>query len=310
MSHMDCQPLVTISIPTFNQERYIVRAIESALSQDYPNLEVIVSDDCSTDETFNLASAIADPRLTVRRAERKLGRIGNYRHCLYDLARGDWMVNLDGDDQFVDAHFIAGAIEQLMREKDVVLYAAGSLCLHESDGKLERAPMHFEGERLLIPGTEYVLRYPALGATQHFSVVYNRALALETDFYSIDALGTDTDSLFRLALKGKVLVEKKWVGAWTYHDSNASYTLTDETVEKEIRMLSRVADALAEHVPPAQARRWLDRQIREKRRFSLVLLLSRLPLRDALRLYVRRARLDATSLKEGVKLAFRAVGLR
>jgi glycosyltransferase involved in cell wall biosynthesis len=303
-------PLVTILVPTFNQERYIARAVESALAQDYPNLEVVVCDDHSSDGTLAAASAIADPRLRVVSNERRLGRVANYRHGLYDLARGDWVVNLDGDDFYVDPGFVSGAIAALAAEPGAILYAAGSLSVREADGTIERAPMNFEGERLVVPGIDYVLRYPELGATQHFSVLYNRRLALDTDFYSIDALGTDTDSLMRLALKGRVVVEKKWVGAWTHHDANASYSLTEESVEKEVAMLRRIAGALAEHVPQEVAQSWLDRQIAEKRRFALVLLLSKLPLRDAAYLYAKRARPDVTTLKEGVKLALRALRLR
>ncbi len=44
-------PKVSIMIPTYNQQKYIVRAIESALSQDYPNMEIVISDDNSPDET-------------------------------------------------------------------------------------------------------------------------------------------------------------------------------------------------------------------------------------------------------------------
>ena len=45
------RPKASIIIPTYNQDKYIVRAIQSALSQDYPNLEVIISDDNSGDGT-------------------------------------------------------------------------------------------------------------------------------------------------------------------------------------------------------------------------------------------------------------------
>lgn len=45
-------PKVTIMIPTFNQGNILYRAIESSIMQDYPDLEIIVSDDCSTDNTF------------------------------------------------------------------------------------------------------------------------------------------------------------------------------------------------------------------------------------------------------------------
>ena len=307
---MSDDPLVTISIPAYNQSSYIRRAIESALAQDYSNFEVVVADDRSIDDTLSIAHTVTDPRLRVVGNDQRLGRVANYRHCLYDLARGEWAVNLDGDDQFVDPTFLSGAIEALRGVSEAVMYAAGSLCLHEASGHMERAPMDFEGDRIVIAGTDYVLRYPKLGATQHFSVLYNRPRALETDFYSIDALGTDTDSLMRLALRGKVVVDKKWVGAWTHHGRNASYTLTEETAEAEIAMLRRVAGALAEHVPADVARRWLVCQIREKRRFVLVLQLSNLPVSQAARLLARRARPDLLTAKETAKLLLRAVGLR
>jgi glycosyltransferase involved in cell wall biosynthesis len=304
------KPLVTISIPTYNQERYIARAIESALAQTYPNLEVVVADDCSTDRTYEIARTLSDPKLRVVRNERNIGRVANYRRGLYERASGEWFVNLDGDDQYLDREWIGEAIERLAEEPGAVMYAAGSACLHEADGTTDLTPMGFEGERLVLPGADYVLQYPRLGATQHFSVLYNRRLALETDFYSLDSLGTDTDSLLRLALKGKVVIEKKWVGAWTHHDNNASYSLDDATVEKEIAMLRRVAAALGEHVPAGEAERWLERAIFEKRRLALILMLEKLPVREAWPLLARRARFDVRTAKEAAKLVLRSAGLR
>jgi glycosyltransferase involved in cell wall biosynthesis len=46
-------PLVSLCIFTYNQEKYIREAVEGALSQDYPNLEIIISDDNSTDSTYD-----------------------------------------------------------------------------------------------------------------------------------------------------------------------------------------------------------------------------------------------------------------
>ena len=56
-------PKVSIMIPTYNRAHYLVDAIDSSLAQDYPNFEVIVSDNASTDGTLNVVRKYkADPR--------------------------------------------------------------------------------------------------------------------------------------------------------------------------------------------------------------------------------------------------------
>lgn len=52
-------PLVSIVVPVFNRARYIVDCIQSALGQDYPSLEVVVSDNASTDGSWELCERIA-----------------------------------------------------------------------------------------------------------------------------------------------------------------------------------------------------------------------------------------------------------
>src|SRR6202008_1761874 len=99
-------PKVTVMIPTYGQADVILRAVDSALAQDYANLEVVVIDDCSPDTTGAVVAARRATRLPHPRNDRNLGRVANYRHGLYGLARGDWVINLDGDDYFVDAGFV------------------------------------------------------------------------------------------------------------------------------------------------------------------------------------------------------------
>ena len=49
------QPLVSIGMPVYNGERYVDEALRSLLAQDYPNLEIVVSDNASTDQTAEAA---------------------------------------------------------------------------------------------------------------------------------------------------------------------------------------------------------------------------------------------------------------
>jgi len=98
---------VSIQIPTYNQQQYISQAIDSVLMQDYPDLEVIVADDCSTDETEAIVRKYKDIRVKYFKNEKNIGRVANYRKSLYDYCTGDWVVNLDGDDYFTSPTFIS-----------------------------------------------------------------------------------------------------------------------------------------------------------------------------------------------------------
>lgn len=303
-------PKVTINIPTYNQEKYIARAIESCLKQDYPNLEIIVSDDCSTDETFAIAKRYEGDIVKVCKTLKNIGRVANYRYTLQNLSSGDWVVNLDGDDFYDDSTFVSEAIHHISRDSSIVMYAAGAKALYEETGKIEISVMGIEQESICMPGTAFVLNYPTLNATQHFAVIYNRKLALQTGFYILDSLGTDTDSLCRLALKGNVFIQKKYVGVWTSHQHNASYTLTMLDIEKEINMLTHIAAELKNYVPQKVADSWLMQRVEEKNRFALNLNLSKLPLKEAWKLYQQNAKPSRFFVREGAKLFLRFLHLK
>ncbi|MBF8258492.1 MAG: glycosyltransferase [Actinobacteria bacterium] len=92
-------PKVSVCIPAFNHARYIGRALESALSQTMDNIEVLVVDDASTDETFEVAGryAASDGRVRLYRSEANLGMVRNWNRCLRD-ARGTYVKLLCSDD--------------------------------------------------------------------------------------------------------------------------------------------------------------------------------------------------------------------
>ena len=66
------QPLISILMPTYNVERYVEEAVRSILSQAYQNFELIIVDDCSTDDTFEILQNLAkeDHRIVLERNER------------------------------------------------------------------------------------------------------------------------------------------------------------------------------------------------------------------------------------------------
>ncbi|MQW89454.1 glycosyltransferase family 2 protein [Sinorhizobium saheli] len=94
---MSVHPDVTFVIAAYNAADTIMRAIDSALSQQGVEVEVIVVDDCSTDATPALVTAMADPRVRLIALERNRGP-GGARNAGLDAARGTWVAVLDSDD--------------------------------------------------------------------------------------------------------------------------------------------------------------------------------------------------------------------
>src|ERR1039458_5587870 len=90
-------PLVSIGIPTYNRRQFAVRAVKSALSQTYTNIEVIVSDNASTDDTVEHLSAIQDERLVILRHSANAGMVANFNSCL-SAATGELFLMLSDDD--------------------------------------------------------------------------------------------------------------------------------------------------------------------------------------------------------------------
>jgi len=106
-------PRVSICIPTYNRAHSLRRTLESALDQSGSDVEIIVLDDSSSDETFAVASEYRDARLRIERAAQRLGAAQNFNRCL-DVARGKYVKILCDDDVLYPAAvaLLAGALDR------------------------------------------------------------------------------------------------------------------------------------------------------------------------------------------------------
>jgi len=125
------KPLVSVIIPTYNRATTIGRTIHSLLSQTYDNLDIIVVEDGSKDETMKLLDAIKDNRLRVICHEVNRGVTAAKNTGLNNI-RGEWFTILDSDDEIVP-----DAIEVMMRiplEKDPAVTAITCNCVDTGTG--------------------------------------------------------------------------------------------------------------------------------------------------------------------------------
>lgn len=90
-------PKVTLGLPTWNRRDYLTAALGSALAQSYSNLEVVVSNNASTDSTASYLDALTDPRIVVLHQLENIGGIPNLNACLA-RATGELFLLLSDDD--------------------------------------------------------------------------------------------------------------------------------------------------------------------------------------------------------------------
>src|SRR5690242_853594 len=93
------RPRVSVVIPAFNAERFIGRALKSALGQTYSNLEIVVVDDNSADRTPEVAAGI-DPRIRIIRRKTTSGA-AMARNAGIEAADGEYVAFLDADDEWL-----------------------------------------------------------------------------------------------------------------------------------------------------------------------------------------------------------------
>lgn len=130
------EKLVSILIPVYNREYLIVETIQNAINQTYKNIEIIISDNKSTDNTFSIIKEIAtqDKRIKIHQNEQNVGPVLNWLQCL-KMAKGEFAKILWSDDKisnnFIeetmklfddDTAFVMSKVEIFEHETGEIIY--------------------------------------------------------------------------------------------------------------------------------------------------------------------------------------------
>jgi len=94
---MKSLPLVSVCIPIFNGQEYIRETMDCVLNQTYKNLEVIISDNCSTDKSIEIIKSFNDPRIKIFSNEKNMGIKYNYLK-VFTYASGKYLTFMGADD--------------------------------------------------------------------------------------------------------------------------------------------------------------------------------------------------------------------
>lgn len=203
---MDRRPLISVIVPIYNVETYLNNCIESIVNQKYNNLEIILVDDGSTDNSFSLCNiwALRDSRIKV--LHKKNGGLSDARNAGLQIAKGDFIAFVDSDDWIEDGFLQKLYSAILQSDADI---AECSVRFVDEDGKTIK-------ERSVKNGSKILQKVEAL-----------QALILENGVYQ-----TVWNKLYRRAVIDDIFFE---VGKcnedefWTYKviDNAESIILVD-----------------------------------------------------------------------------------
>lgn len=136
------QPLVSIVLPTYNRAHFIGQAITSALCQTYENIELIVVDDGSTDDTTRVIGTFSDDRLKYIQLPKNVGRSAARNKAL-SFATGPYIAFLDSDDYFLP-HKTEMQVQFLNEHREFGMVYTASACVVDGGTSINyfyRAPV-------------------------------------------------------------------------------------------------------------------------------------------------------------------------
>ncbi|HEY8507272.1 MAG TPA: glycosyltransferase [Steroidobacteraceae bacterium] len=125
------KPLVTVGLPVYNGARFLRQALDSILGQTYDHLEVIISDNASTDDTVRICEEYVarDPRVRLVRHPQNIGAARNW-NSLIPLARGEFFKWASSND-YIAPTMIEECLEALQKDPGAVLCAARTTIVND-----------------------------------------------------------------------------------------------------------------------------------------------------------------------------------
>jgi glycosyltransferase involved in cell wall biosynthesis len=233
-------PLVSICIPTYNSEAFVAETIKSVLNQTYSNVELILCDDCSSDNTVEIIGTFKDSRVKFYSNEKNLGIEGNWNKTLI-LAKGKYLKLMGADDiLFPDCISDQMTILEDPAYSEIVLVTSHKRIVNET-GKIILS-RQFPG-RGTVDGVDAIKKCIRRGTNvigEPVAGLYRADILSKSGMYSSSNVYLiDLDLWSRILKYGKLYVVDKYLFAFRISGGSISaglglkqYTLFNGFVEK------------------------------------------------------------------------------
>jgi glycosyltransferase involved in cell wall biosynthesis len=229
-------PLISVCIPVFNGEQYIVSCIDSVLSQTFENFELLIVDNCSTDQTAEILSTYQDPRIRIFRNDQNIGSIGNFNKCI-ELAQGEYFVLLPHDD-IIMPNMLDTFSNVLASDSLIGLVYSSYYIIDEKGDKIQRRV--FAPKDRVMSSEDALREFISQGNPIQCAMVRRKAFvklgAFDSSFFAL----TDIDMWCRIALDGNKV-------AYCYEPQNC-FRVRPDSGQASLKSGEKGAQILSEHL--------------------------------------------------------------
>ncbi len=249
---MDQFPLVSIIITSYNRSAMLPKAIESALAQNYPNLEIVVSDNCSTDGSDDIIKKYtSDPRLVYSRNDQNIGMLPNFRKATYDIAKGEFITYVNCDDYLIDNSFITDCVKLVNKYENVFLVHGRMNFYSQGNNVLWEMPESPYFTQEIWDGKDVFFRSMQTGLLSWGACLMKRSEMRRLGSLMSDYHNGDLDSNYRIMLTGKVAFINRACYMQIGHTDNAGFPVHSGKLIKSLECYENVAH-YAKSVLPEQ----------------------------------------------------------
>ena len=209
--------MISIIMITYNRGLYIRKAIESVLKQSYKDWELIIIDDCSTDDTAEIIKSINDERIKYFRNEINLG-ISKSRNRALSLCKGEFVAVLDSDDFWIQNEKLVKQFDFLKSNKNCAVVGTSAVVFDENEQKIRE---------LIVPLGDEKIRKSILikNPFVHSSVLMVRHVVLECGgYFETMEVGEDYKLWLEIGKKYKMANLRDLTTGYRVHKKNTVST--------------------------------------------------------------------------------------
>jgi len=263
-------PTITIGIPTYNRSGMLKQAIQSVLQQSYQDFEIVVSDDCSPDDTEQVVASFNDSRLKYHRTATNLRPPRNWNECIR-LAQGEFFALLPDDDIYCP-DFLSEMVKKLQSQPNIGFVQCGYYGIDEKlrpyrTVQMASTELILHGEAALIWHIENLSCIPA-------SVLFRRSVMLKMGLWRED-YWDDWAFILRVAYRHGFIFLPKLLACNRVHGQNLNLRLFGEGRDAILDLINQQANIFGEALPMTPALETLRAELqRELSQHCFLLTLS------------------------------------